>query len=285
MNSEAEKGMKERLFAMMVPVVAVIAGTTVLAVNAYPKMNPWKKEYEHYLTVINYQIENDTVSTEKLSESNQDVENQKKEIMLDFMEAIQQFVEVCDGNRSCNMEETYRMAVFMQREAYYRYFGPYRYTGNYKNVPDELEDFWKTAGRGIEHIDQEVHLLREEFDGIADEKAIDDCKSLAWEEEFYHCTDVIRKDIEQSDEPDKESKINALEAYEDFIRVWGECNKEYKEIEPDPYGDSIAIGKMDVFCLGTVILIDRYQEAGGEYEFIYDNEKDRQKLLDMYGEE
>lgn len=271
MNERMGNGVRKKLVTAVCVCMLVAVFITIPACSNNSKQHPWKDEYEHCLEVIEYKIDNYR-KDDQLSERDERERKKKTKLWMDFMRDFEEYVETCVENESENVgssEEIYRWATLLLIDAYDDASGKYyMYISNYElDMEKSLNDWEEMIAEGSA-IDNEI-LFGENFD----EEILSEMLAGAWEEEFNNCLESIREDVKQSDAADKDQILNVLQAHENFIRSWVSY-----EIDSDGISSNEIMNdrKWTIFQIGTLLLKERYTAAGGEYEFIYDYEKDRQ---------
>jgi len=271
MNKRIKDGVRKRLVTTICMCMVVAVSITISACSNNSEQHPWKDEYGHCLEVIDYKIDN-YLKDDNLSESDEHEKNKKIKLWMDFMENFEEYVETCVENESENVgssEEIYCWATLLLIDAYDDASDKYyMYVSNYELDMEKSLNDWEEMVTEGSSIDNEIL-----FGEMLDEEILYEMLAGAWEEEFNNCLKTIREEVEQSDASDKEQILKVLQIHENFIRAWVSY-----EIDSDEKNNNEIMNnrKWKIFKIGTLFLKERYTAAGGEYEFVYDYEKDLQ---------
>lgn len=289
MNKKGKCRIKRIVVTIM---LLIVTGILLLMINQKSWQNHlWKEEYENGVTVMEYQLSIYMDDPYMQDEYDQHVQSRRKETLEGFLEELDGLVRIYINNfgkDTGSEEEIYRQAACILANNYeWRYMGKYEYFIHYE---EDVEGKWKEFCSMIEEsgrpIDEKMELLWESAESYPTvDVEIYWLMSEAWEEEFYHCVDTIRTDVEESDIEDKEKVLQALERYESFVGKWAKYNDTFAAMDtPTASGRFVvAEGRAQAFRTGTGILLELYRNAGREYEFIYDYEKDRQYVEGRIG--
>ena len=255
------------------------AGSLLLGGCSGTGEGTWKQEYENCMAAMEQGISEHTseahIPYELLQGFDKIKTDRSRELWQDSLGAFSECVAVCIQNQSVCMngeEDIYRMAVLLMTVMCERCNGYYEFAyGQSEDLEKAKEDF-KAVIEGENPIDENMASLYEEFYYPDAESALSTLLSEAWQEEFHHCLDTARDRVKQSDAADEEQILEVLEAWEDFFEVWADNEEKNERIQ----------SRTEVFCIGTMLLIDGLEKSGGSYEFIYDGEADRQTVMNNY---
>lgn len=266
----------------------------------------WKQEYENCMAAMEQGISEHRVSGEpELSDYEGKARNWSAELWQESLEAFSICVQRCIENQSESMggeEDIYRNAVLLMTAVCESRGGAYEFAFVQEEDPQKAqEDFQAVIGRE-NPIDESIASFQEDFDiYYYGDILIAEKLEQAWQEEFYHCLDLVRDRVRRSDAADREQILEALEAWEDFFEIWAEVEWKYRRVEFRceiminteeilewlRTGGELSIwqgeSRAEVFRTGTLLLIDGLERSGGSYEFLYDGEEDRQELTELLG--
>lgn len=275
--------------------------------NSNTEESTWKQEYENCMKAMELGI------SERGMAGQQEPENFKKkawnrvmELWQDSLRAFGACVATCVRNQPGGMdgeEDVYRTATLLMTAMCEENGGSYEFRyGHGEDTAKAQEDF-RAVIEGENPIDESMDLLYGDF-GIyyyADALIIEMGRE-AWQEEFFHCLDMVRNRVRESGDGDKEQLLETLEALEDFFGVWTENERackwlEYHEkigVDDEERNEWIKLEKgelriwqaeseAEIFRTGTLLLIDGLERSGGSYEFIYKEDPDRQELTKLLG--
>lgn len=262
--------------------------TKLLGIHPDTEEGTWKQEYEiclaaMELAISRYDVTGEDVAYEDLSDHYKWLSDRSMELWRDALGAFDECVAVCVRNQPGGRdgeEDIYRLAVFLMKVMCESSNGQYTFAHEHgEDLEKALENF-KAVIEGENPIDECRESFYEEFGSyIGIDFTISAMMSEAWEEEFYHCLNVVRDRIRQ-DPANKQQLLELLEALEDFLEIWTEDEERYYGMQSgSAMSIFIAEGRAKVFRTGTLLLIDGLERSGGSYEFIYDRESDRQTIM------
>lgn len=286
------------------------AGTLILGGCSEAEGSTWKQEYITCMAAMEQGIAECGMAGKQ--EHEQDTLKQMAwdrvmELWQDSLSAFGECVETCIGNQSGEMdgeEDIYRTATLLMAAMCEEHNGSYEFTYEHGEDTEEIREDFRAVIEGENPIDESRDSLHEDF-GIyyyAD-ALITRMAAEAWEEEFYHCLDIVGNEVKQSGAADKEQILEILESYEDFFEVWVDNERAYiwqeyykdvgtengeryvwMELGRGGYCIWEAESRAEVFRIGTLLLAAGLEKSGCSYEFVYDSGLDRQKLTEMYSE-
>lgn len=260
--------------------------TELLGIRPDTEEGTWKQEYEICLAAMDSMMpRSDVGATDLPYEYQEDWDRQEcdrsMELWRDALSAFDECVAVCVRNQPGGRdgeEDIYRAAVLLMKVMCERRNGHYTFAhGHGEDLEKAQEDFEAVLNRS-NPIDECRQFLYEEFGSFHDAAFYIVVRmEEAWQGEFYHCLDVARDRVRQSDPAKQKQFLELLETLEDFIETWAEDEEKYECI----YGGSsmgirIAGARAEVFRIGTLLLTDGMERSGGSYEFLYNGEADRQ---------
>lgn len=285
----------------------LLSGCSGTEEGTWKQESVWKQEYENCMAAMEQGISEHRVSGEpELSDYEGKARNWSVELWQESLEAFSICVQRCIENQSESMggeEDIYRNAVLLMTAVCESRGGAYEFAFVQEEDPQKAqEDFQAVIGRE-NPIDESIASFQEDFDiYYYGDILIAEKLEQAWQEEFYHCLDLVRDRVRRSDAADREQILEALEAWEDFFEIWAEVEWKYRRVEFRceiminteeilewlRTGGELSIwqgeSRAEVFRTGTLLLIDGLERSGGSYEFLYDGETDRQALTHRYRE-
>lgn len=214
-------------------------------------------------------------------------------------------VEKCVSNQSGDMggeEDIYRTATLLMATVFEEHKGSYEFVYGHGEDTEKTREDFRAVIEGENPVDESKKSFYEEF-GIYyyAEALVSEMMAEAWQEEFHHCLGLVRDRVRQSGDGEKEQRLEILEAVEDFFETWAGNEKAYEwhefyyELENDNEelyewlrsGGGLrtwqAESEAGIFRTGTLLLVDGLEQSGGSYEFIYEEEPDRQELTKLLG--
>lgn len=186
-----------------------------------------------------------------------------------------------------NKEEVYRTAVLLMaemRDRRGRSDRPYEFLSSHDGDMEMVREEFSVTVKGENPIDDAITMFHEKFDSVYYASYdISEMGAKAWEEEFYYCLELVRTLAGQAGAEKEEALLEMLEAYETFFALWADNEQISQEVEAGSgLRGAIGFSRAEVFRIGTMLLIDGYERAGGSYEFLYDSEADREWLTESF---
>ncbi len=260
----------------------------ILGKSPDAKEGTWEREYQNCVRSMESRINGELPSIDR--EINQDVA-----IWYDSLNRFCEFINTCiacQPDNAENMEsreDIYRTAVLLMTEMYGQWgtsHDPYVFLSDHGEDTEKVQEEFKAVVYGQNPIDEAIDMFHKKFDSVYYVSYdVSMLRAETWEQEFYHCLDLVRDLAEQADTERQGKTLEMLEAYEAFFALWADNEQLCAEAQ----GGSglrgwIGTKRSEVFRIGTMLLIDGYERAGGSYEFLYDSEADRQRLTESYFE-
>lgn len=164
----------------------------------------WKQEYENCMAAMEEGISGHRVSGEpELSDYEGKARNWSAELWQESLEAFSICVQRCIENQSESMggeEDIYRNAVLLMTAVCESRGGAYEFAFVQEEDSQKAqEDFQAVIGRE-NPIDESIASFQEDFDiYYYGDILIAEKLEQAWQEEFYHCLDLVRDRVRRSD--------------------------------------------------------------------------------------
>ncbi len=266
----------------------------------------WKQEYENCMAVMEQGIsDRGMAGGQDLLDYERNARDNTVIYWQDSLNAFGECVEACIRNLSGSMageENVYRTATLLMAVTCEEHNGSYKFVYEHEEDIERIQEDFKAVIEGENPIDESMDSLREDFgcyyyaDTLTSEMMAE-----AWQKEFYHCLDLERDRVKQSNITDKEQILEVLKAWEDFFEEWAvnESRCKWQEFRYEKRsgneglyewlrsGGGLCIWQAEsearIFRTGTLLLIDGVEQSGGSYAFIYEEEPDRQELIKQLG--
>lgn len=241
----------------------------------------WEREYQNCVRTMEFRI------NENLPSSDREI-NQCIALWYDTLNMFCKFISTSVGYQSENTgsgEEVYRTAVLLMTEMRDRRgssYEPYEFLSSHGEDVEKAREEFRAVVKGENPIDEAITMFHKKFDSVYYVAYdVSELGAKKWEEEFYHCLELVKASAGQAGVEKEENVLEILKAYEAFFAFWADKEQIRAEFE----GGSglrgwIGVKRAEVFRIGTMLLIDAYERAGGSYAFLYDSEADRQMLTE-----
>lgn len=252
------------------------------------KEGTWEQEYQNCVRNMESRINGELPSPDREI-------NQYVAIWYDSLNRFSEFINTgiaCQPENPENLgsrEEIYRAAVLLMaemREQRGSSNEPYVFLNDHGEDIEKAREEFKEVVYGQNPIDEAITMFHKKFDSVYYVTyEVSMLGAETWEKEFYHCLGLVKDLAGRADTGEQGTAMEMLEAYEAFFALWADNEQLCAEVQ----GGSglrgwIGANRSKVFRIGTMLLIDGYERAGGSYEFLYDSEADRQKLTESYFE-
>lgn len=263
----------------------VVEEDSILAKYPDAEEGTWEQEYQNCVRNMELRINGELPSIDREV-------NQWIALWYDTLNRFCEYISIaagCQPENPGSREEIYRTAVLLMtemREQHGSSNKPYEFLSSHGEDMEEVREEFRAIIEGENPIDEAITMFHKKFDSVYDVSEICDLLGAeVWEKEFYHCLDLVKASVRQTGIENKEKMLEILETYEAFFVLWA----DNEQIGAENQGGSgmrgwIGYKRAEVFRIGTMLLIDGYEKAGGSYEFLYDSEADRQRLTESYFE-
>lgn len=255
----------------------------------------WEQEYQNCvrnmeLRINGYNVNGPPILYRNLPDFDRALRDKHMALWYDSLNMFCKCISTvadCQSENTGSGEEVYRTAVLLMTELRDRRgssYEPYDFLSSHGEDLEKAREEFRTVIGGENPIDEAMDQFLERFDHVpyATYEILVRMAEV-WEKEFYHCLDLVKELAGQSGIEEEEKVLEMLEAYEAFFALWADNEETYSGLESCSGRTGwMAESRVNVFRIGTLLLIDGYEKAGGSYEFLYDSGADRKALTENW---